>query len=78
MIKESLKIDNSDKHLVTFSSKGKQHSGEKLVENLRKLHLMRNSEQDIVADDNLYITQMQNKPSSLVGKGIKHTWKINN
>ena len=78
MIKESLKIDNSDKHLVTFSSKGKQHSGEKLVENLRKLHLMRNSEQDIVADDNLCLTQMQNKPSSLVGKGIKHTWEINN
>lgn len=78
MIKESLKIDNSDKHLVTFRSKDKQHSVEKLVENLRKLHLMRNSEQDIVADDNLYLTQMQNKPSSLVGKGIKHTWEINN
>jgi hypothetical protein len=78
MIKESLKIDNSDKHLVTFSSKGKQHSVEKIVENLRKLHLMRNSEQDIVADDNLCLTQMQIKPSSLVGKGIKHTWEINN
>ena len=73
MIKESLKIDNLDKHLVTFSSKGKQHSVEKLVENLRKLHLMKNSEQDIVADDNLYLTQMQNLPCSLVGKGIKHT-----
>jgi hypothetical protein len=39
--KESLKVDNSDKHLVTFRSKDKQHSVEKLVENLRKLHLMK-------------------------------------
>jgi hypothetical protein len=31
--------------LVTFSSKGKQHSVEKLVENLRKLHLMRNQDE---------------------------------
>jgi len=78
MIKESLKIDNSDKHLVTFSSKGKQHSVEKLFENLRKLHLVRNSEQDIVADDDLCLTHLQNKPSSLVGKCIKHTWENDN
>ena len=38
MIKESIKMDNSDKYLVTFSAKGKQHSIEKLIENLRKLH----------------------------------------
>jgi hypothetical protein len=38
MIKESLKIDNSDKHLVTFSSKGKQHSGSGIGKYIYTLH----------------------------------------
>lgn len=78
MMKDLVCLDHQDKPLVLFSSNGKQHSEEKLVDNLLKLLEIKNKKEqkdsDSISIENTILDQLQNKPLSLIGKSVQHTW----
>lgn len=63
--KKVFKIDKNYKELLQFSSKGKVYDITKLQQNLTKLITLRR-------------TTPKYQPSDLVGKGIIHTWTMEN
>ena len=66
--KDIVQLAPSEKHLVAFSQKGKQHDVDKLKSNLIQLINKSNVTQP-VDDSNIF-----DKPDLLIGKPIVHTW----
>ena len=73
-----MKIGNDIKYLVQFSSKGKQHNEEVLADHLLQLLEIKKHQdtnyQNSALENDTKLAALEKNPSSLIGKGIVHTW----